>query len=999
MRIVHATDFFAPRVGGIETQVADLARAQTGAARDVHVLTTTPREGASITEIWPFPVCRVTGGFGMGQAVRPFVAARIRLVLDELDPDVVHAHVSAVSPCAWCAVHWALQRDRPVVASVHSLWGGVAGSFHRLLDRRSGWAERVAVAPVSALAATQVSRAVPAAHTLIVPNGIDVQFWRDQVPSDRVGDIHVVSVARLVGRRRSMVLLDVLRAARRRLGSQLTATIAGDGPDRRRMVNYLHRHAMTSWVRLVGRLCPVGVRSLLADADIYLNVALRESFGIAALEARTSGVPVVALAGTGTADFIGHEREGILCHDTPGLVDALVRLARDHDLRHRIAAHNRSHPPLCTWPAVLAAFDRCYSHAFQQVRGPQKPALAIRYTTGRSHQPEQEARHMAPISKAIILAAGKGRRLGFTEWPKPLTPVNGIPILHRSLTSLASAGVRHAVIVVGYRADDIIAHTAHRFGDLTVTYRYADAYEHTNNSYSLWCAREELDQDLFLLDGDVVFDADILRYLADSDAALAIAVAPRTPAMNGTMTTVSGDTVSHVYLIKDQPDPVQGSDLLKTVNISLLRAKYLETEFVPRLEQLINRGGHHEFYDAVIAETVNGGRVSARAVDCRHLRWQEIDEPADLAAAEYQFGTADQQLDTLSREHGSYWRYPITDHSLLYNLHFPPEEMWHALAGQLRDVLIQYPGGQDTARALLGAAIGQPPERLAVANGASELIKVLGPMLGHVVLTSPGFNEYEAVTDTIRTDRVELAWPEFRIDIDDIHGIVLDGGANAVVVDSPNNTTGRATPSEELLRLCKLLAAHGTRLVVDESFIDFCEDNQTLERHLGDHPNLLIIKSMSKAFGLAGLRLGYLASADKELVAAVIARLPIWNINGMAEAFLRHLPRYTDNFEHSLEQVRTDRDELHAGLSTITGLETVTSDANFVLARLTPPWTAQKLTERLFAQHNILIKDCTSKSMRHSDRYVRIASRTSIDNQRLVSAITSILNAWGPLLR
>lgn len=359
--IVHATDFFAPRVGGIETQVAELARAQVAAGEDVHVVTTTPLSRSAATDFWPFPVHRIGMSIRFASAVRPFAGPGIRRVLDDLNPDVVHAHVSVVSPCAWYAVQWALRRQRPVVASVHSLWDGYRGVLYWAMDRSTGWCSQALVAPVSNVTATLVRRAVPAADMAVVPNGVDPRQWRGTGHTSRMDDIHVVSVGRLVGRRQPMVLLDVLRAARARVGPQLRATIAGSGPAGPKMAAYLQRYAMTSWVRLAGPMDRAGVRALLADADIYVNAATRESFGIAALEARTAGVPVVALADTGTADFVRHEHEGLLCHDAAALADGVARLANDHELRQRIAAHNRAYTPACTWPNVLAAFDNCYA--------------------------------------------------------------------------------------------------------------------------------------------------------------------------------------------------------------------------------------------------------------------------------------------------------------------------------------------------------------------------------------------------------------------------------------------------------------------------------------------------------------------------------------------------------------------------------------------------------------------------------------------------------------
>lgn len=598
---------------------------------------------------------------------------------------------------------------------------------------------------------------------------------------------------------------------------------------------------------------------------------------------------------------------------------------------------------------------------------------------------------MVPVKKAVILAAGLGSRLGYAGGPKPMTPVNGVPILHRALRELSAEGVLEAVVVVGHRADDIERGVGPVFRGMRVTYVRSRDFAVTNNAYSLWLARHHLDQDVFVLDGDVLFDATLLRRVADADAPLALAVAPWETGMHGTVVELDGPKITRVSLLADQGDGGGLAGMFKTVNIQVLRRSYLTAEFLPALDRLVARGDTDAFYDAVIAEGVRGGRVAAQGVDCGDLPWQEVDDLGDLDRAEYVFASADEKLALIRRRHGGTWRYPVTDHDLLYNVHFPPPDLWQSLSAGLRDALVHYPVGQDVVRELLAAAVECPAEYLAVANGASELIKILPRLVDRAVLTLPGFNEYEAVFGPARSSAVHLTAPDFTLDPDDVRLAVEATGAQAAIVTSPNNPTGRAVPTEQLRWLAKLLEPSGAYLVVDESFVDFCHEERSLEHHLADHTNLVIVKSMSKAYGLAGLRLGYLASSDARLVARVREELPIWNVNGLAELFLHHLPEFREDFRNSVERVRSDRDELSRGLAEIAGLRVFPSDANFVMARLPAPWSGPAVVRELFTRHRILIKDCSGKSMADGERYVRIASRTAADNQFLVTALAAVL--------
>lgn len=367
--ILHITDYYRPRVGGIETQVEELAAAQHAAGLDVAVLAytaadlPTPDDGG-------FAVHRIPNLPPHGVAPHPGVLTRVRPLLDQLRPDVVHAHFSSVSPAAWAGGWWALDRPVPVVATVHSLWDRRTRAGHRISDRLLDWSRRIPLTAVSDTCARHVRQALPDADITVVPNGIHPDRWHLAGPAGPTvtsrREIHVVSVGRLTPWRQPMLVLDTLRRARQRLATDLalSATVIGSGSCAAEMARYLRRHGMDSWVELTGQLDGPGIREVFATADIYLNASSREAFGIATLEARTAGLPVVAHAATGVSDFIGDGQEGLLAPDPEGLVTALMRLCRDDSLRRRIAASNRSSDAgHCSWPAVLKAFEQRYDHA------------------------------------------------------------------------------------------------------------------------------------------------------------------------------------------------------------------------------------------------------------------------------------------------------------------------------------------------------------------------------------------------------------------------------------------------------------------------------------------------------------------------------------------------------------------------------------------------------------------------------------------------------------
>jgi phosphatidylinositol alpha 1,6-mannosyltransferase len=360
VRITHVTDVFPPRIGGIEVQVAGLARVQARAGHRVTVVTRSPPGAGSGVDA-SLSVVRLSAGAGGWLRCLSAEVARSR-------PDVLHCHSSLVSPLAVGAARYGALAGVPTVVSVHSTWGAPIRAVYRWVDRLSGWSAWPVVWTTVSTPCIEVMRPfLPAGHLRLVPNAIDVPCWASSRTGVRAGPgLRVVAVGRLAARKRSMDLVRVLRAARDRLPEAigLRARIVGDGPERGRMLDYLARHRMSGWVRLVGGLSPEGVRDVLGGAEVFLAPATLESFGIAALEARAAGIPVLARAGTGIADFVGHEREGLLAASRAELVDGLVRLAVDPGLRCSIAVHNRRVVPWgYDWPAAMSAIDRCYAQA------------------------------------------------------------------------------------------------------------------------------------------------------------------------------------------------------------------------------------------------------------------------------------------------------------------------------------------------------------------------------------------------------------------------------------------------------------------------------------------------------------------------------------------------------------------------------------------------------------------------------------------------------------
>jgi len=602
------------------------------------------------------------------------------------------------------------------------------------------------------------------------------------------------------------------------------------------------------------------------------------------------------------------------------------------------------------------------------------------------------------VRRAVVLAAGRGSRLHALtgDAPKCLTEIGGEPILERTLNALASEGITEAVVVIGYMGNMVRDRIGSHFGGVEILYVEAPDYATTNNIRSLWDARDYLDQDLVLLEADVVFDAAVVGTLLAQSGSSA-AVAPYEPSLSGTVVrrNDAGQVISFV-LGAEQGPQFDAKDTFKTVNIYVLREQLLREQLLPRLSNVIAAGGVNEYYETILRDCVAdpSAEVDIAAVDVSASRWSEVDDDRDLDAAEFQFLDRDAQFDRVQKLHGAYWRYGFVDHSYLYNMHFPPQQMLDVFHSHLREIVTNYPVAQKEIAKLVAHWTGANPEHLAVANGAAELIKVLGNQFEkRVTIPTPSFNEYEEVVDADGLNRFALDANSFELDVEAFADSAINWQSDTAIIVSPNNPTALSVPRDDVLRLAQLLEPHNCRLIVDESFIEFSQVgiNGSVEAMVSEHANLVVIKSMSKVFGVAGIRLGYLLSADRAFIDAVRGSLPIWNINGVAEEFLRIVGRYRREFFASCELTLETCLQLYRDLSALPGIEVIEPDANFVLCKLTnPAANGPELARRMYVEHNILVKDCAAKSMPDADRYLRIASRTPAENQHLVAVLGTL---------
>ncbi len=365
-RILLYSEYYLPHHGGIELHVHALARRLQG-------------KGVEVTVATPFPGPDEVGGVRVRRLRVPMLP-RVHTVwgTHAVDPakellrtggfDLLHCHHSIYSPSASGLVFLAQRTGLPTVVTFHSVMRGYTRAF-ALYDRLTAWSRwPVTFTAVSQLVAAEISPLVGGRPVPVLPNAIDADAWQPREPVPSRGTFRVVSSMRLVRRKRPRPLVDMLALLRDRLppGMSLMARILGRGPERDTLQRLIVERGLEAEVELCGRVTHEEMREVYAHSDVFVLPSLEESFGIAALEARAAGLPVVTMRESGPAAFIRDGCEGLLADSDAGMVAALVRLARDPALRLRIAQHNRTTPAPYAWNDVLALHLDTYARTVQE---------------------------------------------------------------------------------------------------------------------------------------------------------------------------------------------------------------------------------------------------------------------------------------------------------------------------------------------------------------------------------------------------------------------------------------------------------------------------------------------------------------------------------------------------------------------------------------------------------------------------------------------------------
>ena len=597
--------------------------------------------------------------------------------------------------------------------------------------------------------------------------------------------------------------------------------------------------------------------------------------------------------------------------------------------------------------------------------------------------------------QAIILAAGMGKRLKelTRNNTKCMVQVNGVSLIDRLLHQLDGRKLSRVVIVVGYEGQKLMDYIGTLDIQTPIVYVNNPIYDKTNNIYSLALAKDWLCQeDTLLFESDLIFEDEVIDLLVNDQRDTLALVDRYESWMDGTCVKLAEDDSIVEFVPGKRFKFEERDEYYKTVNIYKFSRHFSETHYVPFLEAYSSALGNNEYYEQVLRVIAMLDDPGIKAKRLSGQMWYEIDDIQDLDIASSMFAPdEDERLSLIQGRYGGYWRYPrLKDFCYLVNPYFPPKKLVDEIKSSFEVLLTQYPSGMRVNSLLAARNFGVHQENILVGNGAAELIKsLMGRFEGATGIIRPTFEEYpnryggEEVVFTPDND-------DFSYTADDLMDFFGAKDIRNLIVVNPDNPTGNYIPKVDLLRLIDWAGERNIRLVVDESFADFSveQDNSLLDQALLErHPWLYVMKSISKSYGVPGLRLGVLASGDREAVAEMKKDVAIWNINSFAEFYLQIEQKYEKDYTAALERIRAERQRFETALAGLAGLRVIPSQANYVMVELQTGMSARELTRRLLTGYGILVKDLSAKVRRQGKQYLRLAVRDTRDNDQLIAAL------------
>ena len=606
--------------------------------------------------------------------------------------------------------------------------------------------------------------------------------------------------------------------------------------------------------------------------------------------------------------------------------------------------------------------------------------------------------------QALMLAAGMGKRLGkYTQGnTKCMLKIQGKTLIERAIEACLDAGIKKFILVVGYKGDNLKKYlleecTNPNVKKMKLEFIDNDVYDKTNNIFSLYLGKDKLvEDDTILLESDLIYDYGLIKRLVKNKEPNLVSVAKYEQWMDGTVIKIGANNSVSEFIEKKNFDFNELDNYYKTVNVYKLSKDFSKKEFIPFLDAYIKAYGENEYYELVLKIIAHLSRSRLKALDVSDITWYEIDDAQDLDIANCLFSSGEEKLKNFQKRYGGYWRFRgLLDYCYLVNPYYPPKYMIDKMNCSTMELMMQYPSGQYIEGINMGRLLNDTDEKyLVVGNGAAELINTLGRFLsGKMYVSKSVFNEYQRCFDNCKLNIYDMKDNDFKFDLEDIKKNVSKNDILCIV--NPDNPTGSFIKYKDIIEILDLCKKKNKLVIFDESFIDFAntKDRYTLINNeiLEKYNNLIVIKSISKSYGIPGVRLGVLATSNEEILSNVKKYISIWNINSFAEYYLQICTLYKKDYVRACDMIVEAREEFIKELKTIKGIKVYNSEANYILCDL-GKHNSTELAIKLLENDNIFIKDLRTKKAFKDMNYIRLAVRTKEENKKLINSLAKYLN-------
>ena len=597
-----------------------------------------------------------------------------------------------------------------------------------------------------------------------------------------------------------------------------------------------------------------------------------------------------------------------------------------------------------------------------------------------------------------MLAAGMGKRLAkYTQNnTKCMVPVAGKKLIDRAIESLKIAGINRFVIVIGYKGENLKKYILENHkGEMDFVFIENKDYATTNNIYSFYLAKDELiKDDTILMESDVIYEPDLIKKMVEYKHQNIAAVAKYESWMDGTVVEADDEHNITSFIEKKDMDNSKLDRYYKTVNIYKFSVPFVRDVYIPFLEAYMKAYGMNSYYETTLKVLCMLKDFPVKAFYMRDIDWYEIDDAQDLSIATALFTKGIEKYNFITAAFGGFWRYTkVKDFCYLVNPYFPPKRLVEKMQNEFPILLTQYPSGENVQNMNAERLFGVDKEHILVGNGAAELINALGHIArGTIAVNLPAFNEYVRCFKNCVIHEIDNSKIDYKMDVKTIEKAIRECDYTAVI--NPDNPSGFMLDKEQILALASVAKEAGHKLIIDESFIDFADGKRRFtlldDQFISENPNVIVIKSISKSYGVPGIRLGLLAASDKDLIKALRDDMQIWNINSFGEYYLQIYQLFAKDYEKACDAIVNERNRVIAELQKLKSIRVYDSEANYILVDLKEN-NSIELAAKLLDEKHILIKDLSTKNYFHKKNFIRLAIRDENDNNALIEALNEYL--------